>query len=103
MAEMERYGLHKLEHLKIPRCYKPEGFGEIKKVELHHFSDASQRGYGQCSYIRLINTADQIYCALVMAKSRVTPLRTITAPRLELTAAVVSVRISAVLKKGVKL
>ncbi|XP_050703627.1 uncharacterized protein LOC126989094 [Eriocheir sinensis] len=34
-----------------------------------------------------------------MAKSRVTPLRAITVPRLELTAAVVSVRISAVLKK----
>ena len=94
-----RDDLHKLKHLKIPRCYKPEGFGKVKKAELHHFSDASQKGYGQCSYIRLTNTADQIHCALVMAKSRVTPLRAITVPRLELTAAVVAVKISAVLKR----
>ena len=32
---------------KIPRCFKPKDFGEVKTVELHHFSDASQSGYGQ--------------------------------------------------------
>ena len=91
--------LQQLQHIKIPRCYKPENFGEIKAVELHHFSDASQDGYGQCSYIRLINDEDKPHCALVMAKARVTPLRAITIPRLELAAAVVSVRIHAILER----
>ena len=34
-----RNELHELEKLKIPRCHKPENFGEIKAVEVHHFSD----------------------------------------------------------------
>ena len=34
-----RNELHELEKLKIPRCHKPEGFSEIKAVEVHHFSD----------------------------------------------------------------
>ena len=63
-------------------------------VELHHFSDASQAGYGQCSYLRLLNESHQAHCSLVMGKSRVTPLKSVTIPRLELTAAVASVSIS---------
>ena len=92
--EQWRNELRLLEGLKIPRCYKPEEFGDPKVVELHHFSDASQAGYGQCSYLRLLNESDQAHCSLVMGKSRVTPLKSVTIPRLELTAAVVSVRVS---------
>lgn len=55
-------------------------------------------GYGQCSYIRLSDDQDNIHCLLVMAKSRVTPLKSITIPRLELTAAVVSVRMNLLLR-----
>lgn len=92
--EQWRDELRLLEDLKIPRCYKPEEFGDPKVVELHHFSDASQAGYGQCSYLRLLNESDQAHCSLVVGKSRVTPLKSVTIPRLELTAAVVSVRVS---------
>ena len=63
-----------LSGLKIPRCYKPESFGELKSVELHHFSDASKDAYGQCSYLRLTDHSDHIHCSLVMAKSRIAPL-----------------------------
>ena len=92
--ERWRSELRTLESLRIPRCFKPEGFGQIKTVELHHFSDASLSGYGQCSYLRLISESDQTHCSLVMGKARVTPLKPVTIPRLELTAAVVSVKIS---------
>ena len=92
--ELWRSELRTLESLRIPRCFKPEGFGQIKTVELHHFSDASLSGYGQCSYLRLISESDQTHCSLVMGKARVTPLKPVTVPRLELTAAVVSVKIS---------
>ena len=96
--EQWRNELQLLQSCNIPRCYKPKEFGEIKSVELHYFADASQDGYGQCTYIRMVNGAGQIHCALVMAKSRVTPIHPITVPRLELAAAVVSVKIHTVLK-----
>ena len=45
--------LTNLKELSIPRCYAPPSFGEVVKAELHHFSDGSTVGYGQCSYLRL--------------------------------------------------
>ena len=97
--EKWRGELHALAELKIRRCYKPDNFGHVKTVELHSFSDASVNGYGQCSYLRMINDRDEVHCALVMAKSRLTPLKPVTVPRLELTAAVVSMKISSLLQK----
>ncbi|XP_070573343.1 uncharacterized protein [Ptychodera flava] len=77
------------------RCYKPNNFGKLKKAELHHFSDASHYGYGQCNYLRLIDYEDRVSSSLVMGKSRVVPTRPMTVPRLELTAAVISARVVA--------
>lgn len=88
-----------LAKLKVPRCYKPDDFGKIKVVELHSFSDASEVGYGQCSYLRLVDGDSRIYCSLVMAKSRVAPLKPITIPRLELTAALVNAKVGSSLGK----
>ena len=82
---------------KILRCYTPEEFGEPKTFELHHFSDANKDAYGQCSYLRLTNDSGQIHCSLAMAKSHVAALRPVKIPRLELTAALVSVKTSDVL------
>ncbi|KAL6463548.1 hypothetical protein MHYP_G00279390 [Metynnis hypsauchen] len=69
------------------------------KTELHHFSDASTCGCGQCSYLRLKNDKGQVHCVLVMAKARVSPMWVATIPRLELTAAVVSVSVSSLLRE----
>lgn len=91
--------LHELQNLAIPRCYKPDDFGRVVKVELHHFSDASTKGYGQCSYLRLINEDGKIHCAFVMGKSRVTPIKPVTIPRLELTAALCSVKVAQQLRQ----
>ena len=66
--------LENLEKIKIPRCFIPDGFGEVQRVELHHFSDASTQGYGQCSYIRLLSK-ERVHCSLVMRKARVTPTK----------------------------
>ena len=55
----------------IPRCYTPSNFGTPSEVQLHHFSDASELGYGVVSYLRFINQHGDIYCMLVMSKSRV--------------------------------
>ena len=97
--EKWRAELPVLESLRIARCYKPQKFVVVKNVELHHFSDACQNGYGQCSYLRLVDDKNRIHCSLAMGKSRVTPLKPVTIPRLELTAALVSSKISCVLRK----
>ena len=47
----------------------------------------------------MIITEDKIHCALVMAKARVTPKKVLTMPRLELMAAVTSVKISNLLRE----
>ena len=91
--------LKNLAKLSIPRCYKPLEFGPIKKCELHHFSDASTEGYGQCSYLRLISERNQVHCSLVTSKARVAPTKVTTIPRLELNAALVSVKMSNLLQE----
>ena len=57
---------------------------------LHHFSDASENGYGQVVYVTLVNATGKIYCSLVIAKSRVASIKYTSMPRLELAAAVLS-------------
>ena len=86
-----------LDSVVIKRCLKPTDFDEVVTAEINHFSDASTMGYGQCSYLRLIDPNQRVHCSLIMAKARVTPIKPVTIPRLELMAALVSVRISAAL------
>ena len=61
--QLWRKSLHSLEHYKIIRCYKPSGFAKMKQIWLHHFSDASQEGYGQVSYLRMVNNKDRYIAA----------------------------------------
>ena len=96
-------GLNALENVQIPRCLKPVNFGNLVDVSLHHFSDASEKGYGQASYIRLVDENDQIHCALLMGKSRVTPAKFVSVPRLELTAARLSVFIATMLNRELQI
>lgn len=89
--------------IKFQRCVKPKDFGTVVLAEMHHFSDASTSGYGQCSFLRLINESDQVHCSLLLGKSCVTPLKPITIPRLELSAALLSVKIASFLDQEVDL
>ncbi|XP_057197195.1 uncharacterized protein LOC130558657 [Triplophysa rosa] len=94
--------LENLHKIQIPRCFIPENMGIIQKIELHHFSDASKNGYGQCSYIRVV-ADERVHCTLVMGKARVAPTKVFSIPRLELTAATVSAAVSKVLREELDL
>ena len=68
---------------------------EIKNVELHTFADASTKSYGVYSNLRVLYVDGLIKCHFVMGKSNVAPLKSISIPKLELSAAVLAAKLSA--------
>lgn len=86
-----------LEQFHTDRCHKPPDFGPVVSRQLHLFSDASTTGYGCAAYLRLQNNANRVHCSFLMGKARLAPIKAVTVPRLELTAATVSVRVGQML------
>jgi hypothetical protein len=54
------------------------------RIEIHGFCDASEKAYGACAYLRTFNVDGLIQTRLLIARSKVAPLKTLTIPRLEL-------------------
>ena len=86
--------LDKLREVKIDRCFKAEGFGKVQETQLHLFSDASRKGYSATAYLRLKDINGKIHCSFVIGEARLAPIKEISIPRLELTATVISVKLS---------
>lgn len=101
--ESWKHNFINLQKVKISRCCLPATFGRVVETELHHFSDASTSGYGQCSYLRVKNEKGEIHCSLVIGKACVSPTKVTAIPWLELTAAVISVSISNVLREELRI
>ena len=95
--------LDHISQIKIPRCFTPLKLQPPYRLQLHNFSDASETGYGCVSYIRAVDANGCPHVTLVMGKSRVTPLKVITIPRLELTAAAVAVKQDKMIRKELDL
>ena len=91
--------LNNLKIIQVPRNLYPSDFDDVIRYEIHNFSDASTSGYGCCSYLRVICGNGRIYCSLIVRKSRVAPSKVTTIPRLELTAALLSVKMCSMLRK----
>ena len=64
-----------LSKLAIDHCFKPANFGTIAYSQLHHFSDASEIGFGSVSYLRLVDINDRVHCAILLGKSQLAPLK----------------------------
>lgn len=96
--------LKELSRFQVSRCLKPHDFGPPVHARLHHFADASESGYGTVTYLpRLQNEPGDRHVLFILGKARVTPLKPITIPRLELTAAVLAVRIDKMIKSELQL
>ena len=95
--------LYDLEKLSLGSCIKPSNFRKIVNISLHNFSDASEIGYGQCSYLRVVDENENIQCSLIMGKAKVAPKKFVSIPKLELVAAVLSVKTSNMIKKELQL
>ena len=83
--------LKTLDSNRIPRCYftfKPVD------VQLHGFSDASEKAYATVVYIRSRYEDGRIDVKLVASKSRVAPLHKQSIPRLELLGALILARLA---------
>ena len=76
-------GAQKVGEIQIPRQYVVVGERSVVSVELHVFCDASEDAYGSCAYVRYTFKSGEHECALVMAKSRLAPIKTVNLPRLE--------------------
>ncbi|GFY39446.1 uncharacterized protein TNIN_335661 [Trichonephila inaurata madagascariensis] len=78
----------------MPRFYLGDIDQEISKCEIHCFSDASKSAYGTVLYLRFVTCNNKIETSFICSKSRVAPLKSLTLPHLELTAALLSDRLA---------
>ncbi|XP_056647279.1 uncharacterized protein LOC130451945 [Diorhabda sublineata] len=98
---MQKLWQHKelpiLATIKIPRQITVP---KANVIEIHTFSDASTIAYGACSYLRTVDNSGQCSVRLICAKSRVSPLKVVTLPRLELNAALLATNLTAKLMEA---
>ncbi|XP_055701775.1 uncharacterized protein LOC129801041 [Phlebotomus papatasi] len=83
--------INSVNNIKVPRKFT--SFEDPKSVQLFAFSDASERAYAACVYIRSIDTENNVSSRLLCAKTKVAPLKQISLPRLELCGAVLLKRL----------
>ena len=82
-----------LQRIKIPRHVNAEK-ADGKKLEVHVFSDASEKAMEAVAYLRIVKengSAEQVH--MLMAKTQVAPLRVMTIPRLELQSCLMAVKL----------
>lgn len=85
--------LLKLEQFSVKRYFKLSNFADIASCQLNHFPDTSQVAYSSVSYLRVVDSQGKIWCSFLMRKPCLTPLKPLTIPRMELSAAALSTRL----------
>lgn len=85
--------LNKIGQCKIPRCYIPAK-NQYIKTQMHVFCEASLKAFAVVAYLRTEAQNGEIHISLITAKTRVSPVKPLTVPRLELQAALLGTRIA---------
>ena len=86
-------GLKALGQWRIPRSFTGSRWCDIRSMQLHGFDDASPKDYGACVYLQAEMVDGTCCSSLIIAKSRVAPLKQVTLPRLELLGALLCARL----------
>ncbi|XP_011859943.1 PREDICTED: uncharacterized protein LOC105557339 [Vollenhovia emeryi] len=76
---------------------------DSQRCELHGFAEASTVAYAACVYLRLISSSGEVTVKLLAEKSRVAPLKPMSIPRLELSAALLPAQLITFLQSALKL
>ncbi|XP_043285701.1 uncharacterized protein [Venturia canescens] len=86
-----RHDLAHLGNIAVPRWLN---MTSDSTVEIHGFSDASQLAMGAVVYVRVTGPGKSTRTALVCSKTKVAPIKRLTIPRLELTAALLVAKLA---------
>ncbi|GFS85647.1 uncharacterized protein TNCV_4759851 [Trichonephila clavipes] len=92
--------LEAVNNISIDRCIV---IHSVESFELHAFSDASENAYGLSIYLKSICALGEVKVCLVTSKSRVSPLKQISIPRLELCGAVLAAKLMKKVKEALNL
>ncbi|XP_070855024.1 uncharacterized protein [Drosophila suzukii] len=82
-----------IEEIHIPRWL---GFDlrHVSTLQLHMFCDGSSTAYAACAYLRASCTDGSVQVNLLAARSRVTPVKPLTIPRVELSGALLCTQLA---------
>ncbi|GFX04291.1 integrase catalytic domain-containing protein [Trichonephila clavipes] len=92
--------LKAMHNISIDRCIV---IHRAESIELHAFSDASEKAYGSSIYLKSVSALGEVKVCLVTSKSRVSPLKQISIPRLELCGAVLAAKLMKKVKEALNL
>ena len=95
--------LKDVEKLRFPRCFKPANYDENYLPDLIVFGDGSKQAFCTLAYIRWRLMDGSFKCFLLTGKTRVSPLRKISVPRIELMGALAAVRIAENVERALKI
>lgn len=76
---------------------------DADKTELHGFADACNVAYAAVVYLRITSRSGEISVNIIAAKSKVAPLKPLSVPRLELSAAVLLAKLLAFVRDSLGL
>ena len=69
-SEKWKASVKQLSDVNIDRWFRKKDYKKIKHCHIHQFSDASETGYGVVTYFPSVNQQGEIFCNLVMARSK---------------------------------
>ena len=81
--EQWRSELDTLSTVRLSRCYYLKS-SKIVDTQLHGFSDASEDAYAGVVYPRSVDESNHVHISLVTSKTKVSPIKRLSIPRLEL-------------------
>ncbi|KRX48311.1 hypothetical protein T09_7139, partial [Trichinella sp. T9] len=64
-----------LSKICLPRALVPVALGQVTRLEIHAFCDASEKAYGAVAYMRIETTNQHTVVNFVTSKTRVAPIR----------------------------
>jgi len=90
-------------HVSVSRDITGGRRSQESEFQLHTFCDASQDAYATVVYLRAVDEANRVSVQMLMARSRLAPVKRPTIPRLELLACLIGARLTSFVKEALDL